>query len=253
MAREVSGDIITEIKELITAGYKDFYFADANFIGPRKKGRERTVRLLNMLRPLNITYGMETRTDDIDEDIAALLFESGMTSLLIGIESGSARLLDSVSKNSGEIEIERAIAFLRKAGIEPEIGFLMFLPDASLKDIEKNFDFLKRNNLLDRLDRTANLLCHRQIVFMGTSGYEKFEMQGRLEKNGFLGFEGNIKFADKKVETMSGLVIKVCHNVLKSMGNPESPIYYNNNNYSAKKETNDSLVNYFESTLKALK
>jgi hypothetical protein len=74
----------------------------------------------------------------------------------------------SVSKHASVDVSSRAIALCRQAGIEPDVSFLMHTPDAFAGDLFHNLDFLEKNGLLDRLERTANLLCHRQIVFRGT-------------------------------------------------------------------------------------
>ena len=69
-----------EIKQLLDAGYKDFYFADPNFIGPGENGKKRIIELLKLIRPLEITFGMETRSSDLDAEIMEELILSGFKS-----------------------------------------------------------------------------------------------------------------------------------------------------------------------------
>ncbi len=180
-------NILLEMQGLISMGIRDFYFADPNFIGPGKKGKNRTLRLLELIRPLKITFGMETRPEDLDEEIMENLVSSGFTSMLLGVESGSKTLLGQLSKGATLNSSERAIALCRSFGIEPEIGFLMFVPDSTLSDLGENLEFLRKNNLLDRLDRTANLFSHFHIVLMGTSGYRRYQKEGRLTPAGYHG------------------------------------------------------------------
>lgn len=221
-------NIEREIRGLVRQGVRDVYFADPNFIGPGKKGKQRIIDLMKAIRPLDIRFGMETRPRDLDDEILSHLVSSGFNSLLMGVESGSKRILGAINKQSGPAEAGRAINLCREYGIEPEIGFLMFVPDSSVADLRDNFDFLMKHGLLDRLERTANLLCHCQIVLAGTSGYHHFDSLGRLEKNGILEFEADVLFLDPEVTYISDLVVFACHTVLRQMSQKSSPIFWDN-------------------------
>ncbi len=169
---------------------------------------------------------METRPNDLDQEIMDSLVASGLKSLLLGIESGSKSVLGSLDKYSSQTISENAIALCRSVGIEPEIGFLMFVPDSTVQDLNENLQFLLKNNLLNHLERTVNLLSHCQIVLMGTSGYIRFMEQGRITPKGMFGFEGLVAFHDKKVELIAEIVVHECHFVLREMAREESPLYW---------------------------
>ena len=243
-------NIINEIKQMIDQGYRDFYFADANFIGPGEKGKRRIMELMDMIKPLNITFGMETRSNDLDEEVMEKLVSAGFTSLLIGIESGSSSVLGNLQKGASLNTSERAIQLCRDFSVEPEVGFLMFVPDSTLEDLEHNLAFLEKNNLLDKLERTANLLSHCQIVLMGTSGYTHFQNKGRLKPKGIFDFEGDVEYSDPRVKWMSELIVHACLYVLRDTSRPESPIFWQKNGQNPIcAETNDYLVNLFKKLL----
>ena len=244
-------NILLEINSLISMGIRNFYFADPNFIGPGKKGKERTLRLMELIRPLKITFGMETRPEDLDEEIMESLVSSGFTSMLLGVESGSKTLLGWLSKGSTLNGSERAIELCRKFGIEPEIGFLMFVPDSTLSDLGENLEFLRKNKLLDRLDRTANLFSHSHIVLMGTSGYLRYAKEGRLTPAGYQGFEGEIEYSDKRVAWMRDVVVFACLHVLRESASFDSLIHWRRpQGQGLAKRVNDYLVKMFERLLK---
>lgn len=244
-------NVLQEMTQLMDQEIRDFYFVDPNFVGPGKKGRRRILELTRLIRPLGIHFGMETRPNDLDSEILENLVSAGLHSLLLGIESGSASVLGNLHKGSSLNTSERAINLCRSVGIEPEVGFLMFVPDSTVEDLKHNLEFLQRNNLLDRLDRTANLLCHCQIVLMGTSGYRRFKEQGRLTETGMLGFEGDISYLDEGVKWVSELMVHACLYVLRDMSLPESPVYWHKFAYGPRfKGVNDYLVNLFERLLK---
>ncbi len=237
--------IALEMQTLVDQGVREFYFVDPNFIGPGKRGKERILTLMGLIRPMKIRFGMETRPSDLDDEVLDHLVAAGFTSLLMGIESGSETVLGKINKGAGPAQATHAITLCRRHGIEPEVGFLMFVQDATLLDLRNNIDFLMANNLLDRLERTANLLCHCQIVLKGTAAYNQFERQGRLVKDGLFGFEGEVTFADDGVRWMSKLVVPACHTILKGMGDPDSPVYFDKPGTKTSRRANRYLVDLF--------
>jgi anaerobic magnesium-protoporphyrin IX monomethyl ester cyclase len=242
-------NVVHEIEQLVDLGVRDFYFADANFIGPGRRGKQRTIELMQAIQPFNIRFGMETRPQDLDDEIMSHLKASGFESLLMGVESGSGRILDAMNKQSGPSRAGRAIALCRKYDIEPEIGFLMFVPDSTVDDLKHNFDFLMENALLDRLDRTANLLCHSQIVLAGTSGYRQFDALGQLNKSGLFGFEGDVRFLDPNVASICDRIVFACHTVLRLMSDRQSPIYWENPHSQISLSLNQYLISLFLSLI----
>ena len=240
-------NIALEISQLMARGKKDFYFVDPNFIGPGKAGKERAVQLGNTLKGLGVTFGMETRANDLTRVMVEALVDAGLTSLLIGLESGSPQILQRLGKHTSITQNEEAIAIVREAGLEPEIGFIMFDAASTLDDLAQNLEFLRRNGLLDQLGRTANLLYHDHIAFKGTAGYEKSLAQGRLASQGLFGFEGRLLYEDDRVGWLAGLMKSLCQFLLREMGDPLSPIFWKLEAVGAEpyQTVNDQLVEIF--------
>jgi radical SAM superfamily enzyme YgiQ (UPF0313 family) len=245
-------NILSELNMLVDKGTKDIYFIDPNFIGPGNKGRQRIIKLAQLIRPLNITFGMETRPNDLDEKIMEQLAAAGLNSLLLGIESVSSSVLNTLNKGSSIHVSEHAIDLCRSKGIEPEIGFLMFVPDSSVEDIRQNFDFLMHNRLLDRLERTVNLLSHYQIVFSGTPGYTYFKKQKRLINTDDLGFEYEISYNNHRVKWMADIMVPVSRYVLKKMGQKHSPVFWDKKDKTCFNDANRLLIDIFSRLLKTI-
>ena len=245
-------NVALEISQLMASGKKHFYFVDPNFIGPGKAGKERAVQLGNTLKGLGITFGMETRANDLTRAMVEALVDAGLTSLLIGLESGSPQILQRLSKHTNITQNEQAIAIVREAGLEPEIGFIMFDAASTLDDLAQNLDFLRRTGLLGQLGRTANLLCHDHIAFKGTAGYEKSLAQGRLAPQGLFGFEGRLLYEDDRVGWLAGLMKSLCQFLLREMGDPRSAIYWKLEEVGAEpyQTVNDQLVEIFTRLLR---
>ena len=166
--------VVSLIQKIIEeTGNRRFYFVDPNFFGPGHKGQKRAMEMAAKLKPLNIRFGIEARVNDIHEETITALIDAGLEEILIGLESGSQRCLNRLKKNTTVDQNERALAILRKAGIAPNIGFIMFQPDSRPEDIRTNFAFLKRNHLLEDVKLTSNLLYHNQILLMGSRCYRE--------------------------------------------------------------------------------
>ncbi|MBI2852620.1 MAG: B12-binding domain-containing radical SAM protein [Chloroflexi bacterium] len=173
--------VMQEIDRIIARhGAVKFYFTDPNFFGPGKQGQARVTKLATMLKERKIRFGIEARVNDIHQDTIAALVDAGLEELLIGLESGRNDSLKRLKKMTTVEQNERALRILRANGIEPSVGFIMFEPDSSLADIRTNFEFLKRNRLLDRVITTANVLYHPQIILQGTEAYRDLEQEERL-------------------------------------------------------------------------
>ncbi len=242
--------VMREIESILDSGTRDLYFMDPNFIGPGERGKRRIIDLAERLKPLKVTFGMETRPNDLDERVLKALTDAGLQSLLLGVESGSKDVLARLDKGGGLMVSQRAIALCRDAGVEPEIGFLMFVPDSSLEDIRSNFSFLMETNLLDRLERTANLLSHNQIVFRGATGFERFREQGRLVSSCPVKFEYEVSFLDERVKWLSDIVTPACLRALKEMSREDSPMYWEScKSNDTADHVNDFLVTTFDRLL----
>jgi anaerobic magnesium-protoporphyrin IX monomethyl ester cyclase len=245
-------NVIEEIQQLSSLGKTDFYFVDPNFIGPGQAGQEHVRNLAEALSKLKITFGLETRACDLDMPLIQTLRKSGLNRLLIGIESGSARVLQRLHKQTTVADNERAIALVRETGIEPEIGFIMFDPESTIEDVRDNLDFLDRNHLLDRLDRTANLLYHDQIAFKGTPGYRIAITQGLLKPHGLWGFEGEKIYADYRVCWLADHMRILSKHILKEMSRSSSkiPWYKMETGEALFPEINEILVLNFRKALR---
>lgn len=210
-------NIIAEIDNLIERyGKRSFYFVDPNFFGPGRYGRERVRRLASLLRERKINFGIEGRVNDITEETVGVLVEAGLHELLIGLESGKNESLKRLNKMTTVEQNEEAIRILRKFGLEPNVGFIMFEPDSSLQDIRTNFEFLLRNSLLNNLPITANVLYHPQIILQGTKAYHYLQGEGRLKLLSTT-YEGTATFANQQVAALAQLMSKITNYLFLKM------------------------------------
>jgi len=246
-------NILSEIDDLIVKHkIKDFYFTDPNFFGPGEKGQQRALRLANLLKSRGIRFGIEARVNDIHDETISVLVEAGLRHILIGLESGSDRSLKRINKMTTVAQNERAIRILRRYGIEPNIGFIMFEPDSSLEDIRVNFEFLKKNDLMKNLAITANMLYHHLIVLKGTKAHRDLQEAGRLEVQAS-SYESVVALTDPKVVVLA-LIMRRITNVLfeRMAGIWGGKVMEPENAHERYTLVNGLLVSLFEHTLETL-
>jgi len=246
-------NIIKEIDDLIGKHQtKEFYFTDPNFFGPGERGQQRALRLATLLKDRNLRFGIEARVNDIHDETVSALVGAGLRHILIGLESGSDQSLKRINKMTTVAQNERAIKILRKYGIEPNIGFIMFEPDSSLEDIRVNFEFLKRNDLMRDLAITANMLYHHLIVLKGTKAHRDLQEAGRLEVQAS-SYESTVALTDSKVAVLAMIMRRITNFLFDCMagiwgGKVPEP----ENAQKRYSSINALLVNLFGKTLMTL-
>ena len=251
-------NIFKEISDIYEKnGERYFYFADANFFGPGRKGKERARELAKLLidNGINIKFGVECRVNDVEDTTIETLVRSGLVDVFLGVESGSQRSLAKFRKFTTVEENRSAIYTLRKYGIEPNYGFIMFEPDSSLADVRANFEFLKEMKMLNIPSITAHLLHHKQTIFQGTFDY-KIKSNGSRTDSEIM-YECDYEFKEKSVEDLSEDINTFCLQSLKEIFNNrdqknmevDSCSYDENDLFS--REMNEKLIEYFEDSLSA--
>ncbi len=246
-------DEISYINRVFNEEY--FYFADANFFGPGRKGKERACELARLIidNSLNIRFGIECRVNDIEDRTIGILVTAGLKDVFLGVESGSQMSLDKFRKSTTVEDNKSAINTLRRYGIEPNYGFIMFEPDSTLSDVRANFEFLREMKMLNSPSITAHLLHHKQTVFKGTVDYEK--RSNGIKPTSKLGYESVYEFKDKTVEALSEEINTFCLQALKNLSlntdfqNSAHDTCVFDKNDKPFKHMNEELIKHFESTL----
>ncbi|HLG31119.1 MAG TPA: radical SAM protein, partial [Candidatus Brocadiales bacterium] len=239
-----------------------FYFADANFFGPPEAdeyGKERARRLAELIirNGLKIGFGIECRANDVEEKTFSALVHAGLKQVFLGIESGSQTSLNRFRKGVSVEVNKRAIQTIRKFGIEPSLGFIMFEPYSTLTDIRANLDFLKEMNLLSTPSVTVHLLHHKETLFQGTPDYTQiFNGQGNPAPTGY---EATYTFKDERVAKLFNLATHICQKALTRMWNAECEVRSEKTPFNSAIRNpqsvfeNQSLIDSFESALGGLR
>jgi hypothetical protein len=236
---------------------KYLYFVDANFFGPGKSGQMRAEAIAQLLSSEEgLTFGVECRVNDIHDGSLKKLVDAGLRNVFLGVESGSSSVLKRMRKQITNEQTVKALTLLRKYGIEPHIGFIMFDPDSDLEDIRNNFNFLIAHSLLSNLNCTVQLLYHPEIVLMGTDTYRTMERDKNIRLSSHSHYQAYCCFKHKEVHFLSDCMAAVCRYLLERAEDPRSPIYWNqnsatnnNSSHQVAARLNDWLIHFFENLL----
>ncbi len=211
-------NIIAEIDAVMEeTDIRYFYFMDPNFFGPGQAGKERVLKLASLLKERHIHFGIEARANDIEAETIKALTDAGLKHILIGLESGRDEALKRLNKLTTVADNENALRILRKYGIEPSVGFIMFEPDSTLEDLKVNYDFLKRNALLDKLEISVNVLYHHMIILQGSASYKALKKQGRLNISTHSTYEADTDYQNPQVAILAGMMRDMTNHIFSYM------------------------------------
>ncbi len=95
------GEEVERVKRL---GAKKIFFHDDTF----NLGIDRTLKLCQVLKDLNVEYAISCRVKPVNEEIVARLAESGCKHIYWGVETLSPKLLGSINKHISREDVKRA-------------------------------------------------------------------------------------------------------------------------------------------------
>ena len=183
--------------------YPVVYFADENFVGPRRTGLGRAREFAELLleRGLPVEYEIFCRTDSFNDqgELVKLLQRSGLISVLMGIEAGSDEQLKALRKGSNVNKNMSAVQIFQDNNIvTSSSGFLMFNSYSTFRDLRRNANFL----LEIGHSTLYNMSCR-------IHAYPGIEMNKDLEKNNLLGPDfrhyrvDSVSFVNKDIQRLA--------------------------------------------------
>lgn len=91
-----------------------------------------------------ITWGCATRIDKLNSELIGLMKSAGCVYILIGLESGDQKILNSVKKGLDLKKVPLIVNELKKAGIIIYASFLLGLPGETVQSINKTINYALR-------------------------------------------------------------------------------------------------------------
>jgi len=137
-------DVLREI-DVIVNEYEQtgIYFADDLFTLDKK-------RVLEICRGIyeqkyDLTFTCDARVDSVDREMLEWLRKAGCQEVYFGIESGSQRMLDLMSKGTTTEQAEKAIRMSLKAGLMPIGSIMVGMPMERKEDLKETISFIRKN------------------------------------------------------------------------------------------------------------
>jgi radical SAM superfamily enzyme YgiQ (UPF0313 family) len=137
--------IVTEI-QYIRQQYGVIYFSlrDDTFTADRK----RVLEFCSLLQKadLNILWNCQSRVTAIDEELLIAMKRAGCECIQLGIESGSAHILQQLGKRITPTQIKQACNLVREIGINLSIYLISDIPGETDDDIRQTIELIRQIN-----------------------------------------------------------------------------------------------------------
>jgi hypothetical protein len=126
-------------------GAKTIVIQDDNFMGQGEEGRTRALNIVNIIGKLKLTVVFQNSLTliSVKRDLLEAMKNSGVTQLLLSVESGSEKSLKRMHKPLRLADIERVAKDCRELGIYTDCNILIGNIFETEADIEESLDFLK--------------------------------------------------------------------------------------------------------------
>jgi len=167
-------NIIKEIKHLNKRyNVNSIHFVDDNFTFNKFKLARFCEQLKNL--PFSLKWRCLARISDVDERILCGMADAGCYKIGFGIESGSAKIQQFVTKKIDKAHAKNVISLCKRLGIKTKTFFTIGYPQETEEDIEMSIEFAK---FLNPDEANFNILR----AFPGTPLYSYLKKQNFSEK-----------------------------------------------------------------------
>jgi p-methyltransferase len=133
--------IMGEIRSIPSlTGQRRVYFTDDNLFATADRAREICRAMVGA--GLKLRWRGMIRVSVLDEEIVALMAESGCTEVLLGIESGDPDILRAMGKPMTPETILEGIGLLARHGIHTKSTFIVGFPGETDRSVQNTIDLL---------------------------------------------------------------------------------------------------------------
>jgi len=141
-------NVVAEIRHLVDRfGVREIHFEDDNLT--MNRGHVERICRLILDGGIKVSWACPNgiRADKVDEDLIALMKESGCYYFAYGIESADDGILKNIRKMETIETIGKSIGIAARHGISCQGFFILGLPGETRETIEKTISFAKRSKL----------------------------------------------------------------------------------------------------------
>jgi radical SAM superfamily enzyme YgiQ (UPF0313 family) len=174
-------DVVREMRQLHDErGVRLYLFQDDDFAARTQQQRDWLDQFLLALEDAGLVgrvgWKISCRVDDIEPGIMRRCRESGLLTVYLGVESGTANGLRTLNKHATVEQNLQAMRILKATGLDADMGFMLLEPSSTLESVKENIAFLR---LVRNLGGPP--LCFVKMLPLAAT-----EMEGRLIAEGRL-------------------------------------------------------------------
>ncbi|MFH0984002.1 MAG: radical SAM protein [Candidatus Omnitrophota bacterium] len=168
-------NVLAEMEELKNRyGVTHFSLVDDLFVAQKKRVVHFCEELIR--RKMNVSWNAAGRCNLADYELYKLMRSAGCYELGLGIESGSAAILDSIKKKQTPEQVIHAVKTVQKAGIVPGGTFILGLPAETPETVRETVEVYKTINSY----RSLLNQFFFATPYPGTELYETVKKKGRI-------------------------------------------------------------------------
>jgi anaerobic magnesium-protoporphyrin IX monomethyl ester cyclase len=160
-------NVLDEVREIKSLGYEAAMFYDDTIAINRK----RIEAICSGLEKIDFTFRCFVRADQTDEELFDRMAQAGCYEVLIGVESGSQQLLNTINKQETVEQLKNAIKWAKKSGIRVKALMMVGLPGESWETVELSRQFLIETEP-DTLDVTILTVYKGTDIYKNPGNYE---------------------------------------------------------------------------------
>jgi len=171
---------IENIKRILNP--KKLLFVDDNFFGPGKTGKNRALKLADMIvrKNIRIPFSIACRIVDVDLDLFSSLEKAGLSSVFIGIDSFNNAQLHRYRKGYSSQQILEKYALFEELNVTPVPLFIMFDAYVTIRELEENLHNIMRAKMTIQFSE----ICNRLIVISGSDVEKEYQRDSLLTYDG---------------------------------------------------------------------
>lgn len=136
---------VSDIKMVLDLGINKFQLTDDDFALNRSFVIDACKKIIE--NDLEIEWFANCRADSVDEEIISYMKKAGCVRILIGIESGSRKILNTVEKKESPEKIKDSIDIINRYGIESIGTCVVGLPGENYETFAETIRFVTSLNL----------------------------------------------------------------------------------------------------------
>ncbi len=210
-------EYLNKEKNVLIFNFIDSSFEDAD---PIEEGKNRLREFANEIlnRNLKIFYSCCFRAETFkdnekDNELISLLVKSGLYNILIGVEAGNKRTLESFAKRANVNDNINVLNLFSKYPVFVSKGFIMFTPHSNYETLKDNLDFAHSIKLTEEFIYLTTITA----VFDGTPFVTDLQNAGLLDIDYDWENEYPFRWVDENVKHLADEMMNIRKEFMKEL------------------------------------